>query len=255
MSAWFSIAAKRRAEMSELIAGAKARMPSTARSFRCFGAILILAGGGCRFRSARFARSWRGAAARHQAQSRRPSKQEIRHEQLQSIERSWKPQIAGAQSADEFEPKDRKPYIRAILYAARLIYSWDNLASDPMTAPSNICTSEARGLDLKPIDMALACRQERDDVFKLTPTRCDARWACSISYRAAVYTRRDLPYVLARRLVLIIPVGNAVSCNYLSILFQSQSLIAEHHEFETSKRQSMTFEGSDFAIAPKRRSR
>src|SRR5215510_1861810 len=58
---------------------------------------------------------------------RRPSKDEIHNEQLQSIERSWKSRLPQLNSLTRLEPKDRKPYIRAILYAARLIYTWDNL--------------------------------------------------------------------------------------------------------------------------------
>ena len=104
---------------------------------------------------------------------RRPTKEVIHEEQLQSIERSWKPRLPELNSLTQLEPKDRKPYVRAILYAARLIYTWDNLTVD-----SNDCAVEylhqvqPPGLDLKPIDMALACRQERctaEDVFALKP--------------------------------------------------------------------------------------
>ena len=52
---------------------------------------------------------------------RRPTKEEIHHEQLQSIERSWKSRLPELSRLKKLEPKDRKPYIRAILYAARLI--------------------------------------------------------------------------------------------------------------------------------------
>jgi len=36
-----------------------------------------------------------------------------------------KPKIGELSGLTELEPKDRKPYIRAILYPARLIFSWD----------------------------------------------------------------------------------------------------------------------------------
>lgn len=102
---------------------------------------------------------------------RRPSKDEIHREQLQSIERGWKSRLPELSSLTILEPKDRKPYIRAILYAARLIFTWDNLlvvSND--RAVEYLHRIEPAGLDLKPIDMALACRNEQcaaEDVFAL----------------------------------------------------------------------------------------
>ncbi len=58
---------------------------------------------------------------------RRPTKDEIHREQLHSIDNSWKPKLPELSGLTILQPKDRKPYIRAILYAARLIYTWDNL--------------------------------------------------------------------------------------------------------------------------------
>ena len=101
----------------------------------------------------------------------RPTKQEIRDELLSSIEKSWKPRLPALDRMQELAPENRKPYIRAILYAARLIYSWDNLAMDSNDrAVEYLHQVEPVGLDLKPIDMALACRQGKctiDEVFKL----------------------------------------------------------------------------------------
>jgi hypothetical protein len=89
----------------------------------------------------------------------RPSKSEIHQEQLQSIERSWKSRLPELSGLRTLEAKDRKPYIRAILYAARLIYTWDNLAvASNDRAVEYLHQVEPVGLDLKPIDMALACR-------------------------------------------------------------------------------------------------
>jgi predicted nucleotidyltransferase len=104
---------------------------------------------------------------------RRPSKDEIHQEQLESIERSWKSRLPELSRLTSLEPKDRKPYIRAILYAARLIYTWDNLAVDSNgRAVEYLHEVQPSGLDLKPIDLALACRQEKctaEDVFSLRP--------------------------------------------------------------------------------------
>ena len=102
---------------------------------------------------------------------RRPTKQEIHREQLQSIERSWKPRLPELSRLTSLEPKDRKPYIRAILYAARLIYTWDNLVvGSNDSGVEYLHRVRPDGLDLQPIDMALACRNgnaEAEDVLRL----------------------------------------------------------------------------------------
>lgn len=102
---------------------------------------------------------------------RRPTKDEIHNEQLQSIEKSWKSRLPELNSLTRLEPKDRKPYIRAILYAARLIYTWDNLVvGSNDRAVEYLHQVHPAGLDLKPIDLALACRKEEcmaENVFAL----------------------------------------------------------------------------------------
>ena len=102
---------------------------------------------------------------------RRPSKDQIHKEQRESIERSWKSRLPELSSLTRLEHNDRKPYIRAILYAARLIYTWDNLVvGSNDRAVEYLHQVQPPGLDLKPIHMALACRNEKctaEDVFAL----------------------------------------------------------------------------------------
>lgn len=107
------------------------------------------------------------------AEFRRPTAEEIHREQLQSIERSWRSRLPDLARLARLEAKDRKPYIRALLYPARLIYTWDNLL-----VGSNDCAVEylhsvrPAGVDLRPIDAALACRRgacSADDVFEMKP--------------------------------------------------------------------------------------
>ena len=102
---------------------------------------------------------------------RRPTKEEIRQQLSQTIERSWKPNIQELRQLKRLEPKDRKPYVRAILYPARLIYSWDNLAVDSNDrAVEYLRNVRPSGLDLIPIQTALACRREEcsaEEVFSL----------------------------------------------------------------------------------------
>jgi predicted nucleotidyltransferase len=115
---------------------------------------------------------------------RRPTKEEIHQEQLQSIERSWKSRLPELSRLTTLEAKDRKPYIRAILYAARLIYTWDKLAVDSNDrAVEYLHQVQPPGVDLKPIDMALACRNNKctaEDVFAL---RIDLNRQCESAVR------------------------------------------------------------------------
>jgi len=102
---------------------------------------------------------------------RRPTQDEIHQEQLHSIERSWKARLPELNRLTRLESNDRKPYIRAVLYAARLIYTWDNLiVGSNDRAVEYLHQVKPDGLDLKPIDMALACRNGQcgaEDVLRL----------------------------------------------------------------------------------------
>jgi predicted nucleotidyltransferase len=101
----------------------------------------------------------------------RPEKANIHRELLNSIERSWTPKIGELSRLIEIEPLQRKPYIRAILYPARLIYSWDLLAVDSNDrAVEYLHKRRPEGLELEPIVLALECRHGRclaEDVFAL----------------------------------------------------------------------------------------
>ncbi|MGH7875677.1 MAG: hypothetical protein ACREQO_26080 [Candidatus Binatia bacterium] len=115
---------------------------------------------------------------------RRPTKDEIHREQLQSIDNSWKPRLPELSRLTTLEPKDRKPYIRAILYAARLIFTWDNLAVDSNDrAVEYLHKVQPSGLDLEPIDMALACRNEKFTVEGVFALKTDLNRQCESAVR------------------------------------------------------------------------
>jgi hypothetical protein len=101
----------------------------------------------------------------------RPAKAEIQGALLDSVEASWKPRIAELSRLTQLEPTQSKPYIRAVLYPARLIYSWDSLAVDSNDgAVDYLRKIKPEGLDLGPIALALECRHDRasvEDVFAL----------------------------------------------------------------------------------------
>ncbi len=124
----------------------------------------------------------------HKLDFPRPGKNAIHAELRQSIEKSWKPRLPELQALTHLEAKERKPYIRAILYAPRLIYTWDNLLVD-----SNDCAVEYLhqvqpvGLDLKPIDMALSCRNEKCTAEEVFALHADLNRQCesAVSYISA----------------------------------------------------------------------
>lgn len=103
----------------------------------------------------------------------RPSVQEVHQEQLLSIERSWRSRIPELSRLRLLDDKDRKPYIRAILYPARLIYTWDKvIVGSNDRAVEYLHEVRPSGLDLQCIDKALACRRGEcaaQDVFALRP--------------------------------------------------------------------------------------
>ena len=116
---------------------------------------------------------------------RRPTKEEIRQQLNQTIEGNWAPKIQELNQLRTLEPKDRKPYIRAILYPARLIYSWDNLAMDSNDrAVEYLRNIRPGGLDLLPIEKALACRQGQCSAEEVFALRADLnrQFESTISY-------------------------------------------------------------------------
>ena len=87
---------------------------------------------------------------------------EVQRALRESFERSYRPRLPELSSLRRLEAHHRKPYIRSVLYPARLIYTWDNLAVDSNDrAVEYLHQARVPGLDLKPIDLALACRQEK----------------------------------------------------------------------------------------------
>jgi hypothetical protein len=119
------------------------------------------------------------------AEFRRPNKDEIRQQLSQTIERSWKPKIGELSQLKKLEPKDRKPYIRAILYPARLVFSWDHFAVDSNDrAVAYLRAVRPAGLELVPIEMALACRQDKcsaEEVFAFN-ANLNRQFKSTVSY-------------------------------------------------------------------------
>jgi hypothetical protein len=116
---------------------------------------------------------------------RRPAAEEIQRALYESFERSYRSRLPELASLSRLEAHQRKPYIRTVLYPARLIYTWDNLAVDSNDrAVEYLHQIRPAGLDLKPIDLALACRQEKgaaEDVLALAPD-LNAQFTAALRY-------------------------------------------------------------------------
>jgi len=123
----------------------------------------------------------------------RPDRDEIREALSESVEKSWLPKLDHLIRLSELEPKDRKPYIRSILYPARFIFTWDCLAVDSNDrAVKYLHRVRPPGLDLRPMDLALACRQGKcfaEGVFALR-TDLNSQFAWALGYVAAGGTKR-----------------------------------------------------------------
>jgi hypothetical protein len=118
------------------------------------------------------------------ASFRRPTKEEIHREQLQSVERSWKSRLPELSQLTALEPRYRKPYIRAVLYAARLIYTWDNLRVDSNDrAVEYLHQVQPPGLSLRGMEMALTCRSGRCTAEEVFALRTDLNEQCERAIR------------------------------------------------------------------------
>ena len=121
----------------------------------------------------------------HKPEFRRPTETEIHRALHESFERSYKSRLPELSSLSHLETHQRKPYIRAVLYPARLIYTWDNLAVDSNDrAVEYLHQVRPPSLDLAPIDLALACRQEKrtaQEVLALAPD-LNAQFGATIRY-------------------------------------------------------------------------
>jgi predicted nucleotidyltransferase len=92
----------------------------------------------------------------------RPDKASVRQALLQSVANSWEPHTKELLGIAELKQENRKPFIRCLLYPARLIYTWDRLeiASNDR-AVEYLEEIKPADLDLQPIRLALECRHER----------------------------------------------------------------------------------------------
>jgi hypothetical protein len=102
----------------------------------------------------------------------RPKLAEI-HEYLRGAPfAGWVEHARGFAAAGTLAPRDRKAYLRALLYPGRLCYSWltGRMGSND-EAVAHLRERPVRGLDIDLIDRALQCRRSAADPDALFPAR------------------------------------------------------------------------------------
>lgn len=118
---------------------------------------------------------------RERVQPRRPALEEIRAYLRGLPFANWAERTRAFAAADKLDPKDRKPYLRALLYPARFCYGYiaGRMGSND-DAVDFLREQLPAGLDIATIEQALACRHaaaDPDPLFALRsvlPTQVDA---------------------------------------------------------------------------------
>ena len=102
----------------------------------------------------------------------RPSRAEIRDYLRGQPFDAWTEQVRRFSTASALEPADHKPYVRALLYPARLLYSWATgaMASNDV-AVAYLSRRPFAGLDFGLVARALGCRRAGRDPDYLFPER------------------------------------------------------------------------------------
>ena len=115
----------------------------------------------------------------------RPSEAAIHQMLRDSLENNYMPKSVELNALSSLEVKDRKPYIRSILYPARCLYSWDLLqVNSNDAAVEYLGKVSPAGLDLQPIKMALECRRgncSAEDIFALR-TNLQRQYEATLAY-------------------------------------------------------------------------
>jgi len=84
----------------------------------------------------------------------------------------WAERARSFVAAETLEPKDRKAYLRTLLYPGRFCYSWmTGLMGSNDDAVAFLSARDTAGLDVSLIARALRCRQSAADPDALFPAR------------------------------------------------------------------------------------
>jgi predicted nucleotidyltransferase len=102
----------------------------------------------------------------------RPTLEEVRDYLRGKPFAGWSDQARAFAAAERLDAKDRKPYLRTLLYPARFCYSWitGRMGSND-AAVSFLSEHRSEGLDVGLIGQALQCRRNAADPDPLFPAR------------------------------------------------------------------------------------
>jgi predicted nucleotidyltransferase len=109
---------------------------------------------------------------RERVQPIRPTLEEIQHYLSGAPFANWTEQAKRFATAETLEPKDRKAFLRALLYPGRFCYSWmTGFMGSNDDAVAFLAKTRPARLDVSLITRALQCRQADADPDVLFPAR------------------------------------------------------------------------------------
>jgi predicted nucleotidyltransferase len=109
---------------------------------------------------------------RERVRPARPALEEIQHYLRGAPFAGWTDQARRFATAETLEPKNRKSYLRTLLYSGRFCYSWmTGLMGSNDDAVAFLRKAHPAALDVSLIDRALQCRQAEADPDSLFPAR------------------------------------------------------------------------------------
>ena len=92
---------------------------------------------------------------------------------------SWKKASEDFATSAQLDAKNRKSYLRALLYPARLLFSWATGRMDSNDVAVRYVAEQAPdGLDIELVQRALACRQAASDLRDLEAKNGAVKWPC-----------------------------------------------------------------------------
>lgn len=102
----------------------------------------------------------------------RPRLEEVRDYLRGAPFAAWREQVRRFAAATRLGPDDHKPYLRALLYPARFVFSWSTgaMASNDR-AVAFLRETAPDGLDVDLVERALGLRQRASDLDALFPER------------------------------------------------------------------------------------
>ena len=111
---------------------------------------------------------------RERVRPARPSLEEIQRYLAGAPFENWRGLVRHFATAEMLEPKDRKAYLRTILYPARFCYSWltGRMGSND-DAVSFLANAAPAGVDMCLMTRALQCRQSNADPDSLFAQRTE----------------------------------------------------------------------------------